>query len=149
MYQLAQIVNHQLPTSIGATTYKTVGPALSGIILGLISVMFLFVFFLTFLYLILGGLQWVSSGGDKAGLEAARNKITHAFVGLILVASSWAMMALIAAFFGLKFPNIPIPTINNTTNNSATQQNTPNSTYQYQNMAPAPQGAPGPFIPNP
>ena len=38
-----------------------------------------------FFYLILGGFQWITSGGDKAGTEAAREKITAAFIGLAIV----------------------------------------------------------------
>lgn len=66
---------------------------------------------LAFFYLILGGIQWITSGGDKAGMEAARNKITHAVVGLIIVGAAWAIMILVQNFLGvdivgkeLKFP---------------------------------------------
>jgi len=56
---------------------------------------------LAFLFLILGGIQWITSGGDKAGMEAARNKITHAIVGLIIVGAAWAIMILIQNFLGI------------------------------------------------
>lgn len=56
---------------------------------------------LAFLYLILGGIQWITSGGDKAGMETARNKITHAIVGLIIVGAAWAIMVLVQNFLGV------------------------------------------------
>jgi len=56
---------------------------------------------LAFFFLILGGIQWITSGGDKAGMEAARNKITHAIVGLIIVGAAWAIMILIQNFLGI------------------------------------------------
>jgi hypothetical protein len=56
---------------------------------------------LAFLYLILGGIKWITSGGDKAGMEEARNKITHAIVGLIIVGAAWASMTLIQNFLGV------------------------------------------------
>lgn len=56
---------------------------------------------LAFIFLILGGLQWITSGGDKAQLEAARGKITNAIVGLIVVAASWGIMLLVQQFLGL------------------------------------------------
>lgn len=56
---------------------------------------------LAFIFLILGGIQWITSGGDKAGMEAARNKITHAIVGLIIVGASWAIMILVQQFLGI------------------------------------------------
>ncbi len=56
---------------------------------------------LAFFYLIMGGIQWITSGGDKAGMEAARNKITHAIVGLIIVGAAWAIMLLVQNFLGV------------------------------------------------
>jgi hypothetical protein len=56
---------------------------------------------LAFFYLILGGIQWITSGGDKTSMEAARNKITHAIVGLIIVGAAWAIMILVQNFLGV------------------------------------------------
>ncbi|MCX6793856.1 MAG: hypothetical protein NTY06_02005 [Candidatus Gottesmanbacteria bacterium] len=56
---------------------------------------------LAFFFLILRGIQWITSGGDKAGMEAARNKITHAIVGLIIVGAAWAVMILVQNFLGV------------------------------------------------
>jgi hypothetical protein len=68
---------------------------------------------LAFLYLILGGIKWITSGGDKAGMEEARNKITHAIVGLIIVGAAWAIMSLVQNFLGVQIIggsiNIPKP----------------------------------------
>jgi hypothetical protein len=69
---------------------------------------------LAFLFLIMGGIQWITSGGDKAGMEAARNRITAAIVGLIIVAAAWAVMMLVGQFIGfdlLGSGGIKIPTI--------------------------------------
>lgn len=68
---------------------------------------------LAFFYLILGGIQWITSGGDKAGMEAARNKITHAIVGLIIVGAAWAIMLLVQNFLGVNIignSNLQFPT---------------------------------------
>ncbi len=54
-------------------------------------------------YLLLGGLQWITSGGDKAGVEAAREKITAAIIGLVVVAAAFAFVNLIAPILGLDF----------------------------------------------
>ena len=45
----------------------------------------------TFMYLVYGGIQWISSGGDKGKLEEARSKITNGIIGLAIVASAWAV----------------------------------------------------------
>lgn len=67
---------------------------------------------LAFFWLILGGIQWITAGGDKAGMEAARNKITHAIVGLIIVGAAWAIMLLVQNFLGINIigGNLAFPT---------------------------------------
>jgi hypothetical protein len=67
----------------------------------LVGVLLIVSALLAFFYLILGGIQWITSGGDKAGMEAARNKITHAIVGLIIVGAAWAIMLLVQGFLGI------------------------------------------------
>jgi hypothetical protein len=65
---------------------------------------------LAFFYLIMGGIQWITSGGDKAGMEAARNKITHAIVGLVIVGAAWAVMMLVQSFLGVTLiGNVTLP----------------------------------------
>ncbi len=56
---------------------------------------------LVFLYLVWGGIQWLTSGGDKAQTEKAQQRITSAIIGLAIVAASWALIRIIGAFFGL------------------------------------------------
>lgn len=55
----------------------------------------------TFMYLIYGGVTWISSGGDKGKIEDARNKITNGIIGLAIVASAWAVYLLLDYFFGI------------------------------------------------
>lgn len=78
---------------------------------GAIGVFILFASIAAFIYLITGGLQWISSGGDKAGIETARNRIINAIVGLIIIASVWAFVTLIFPALGLSFPGISLPSI--------------------------------------
>ena len=66
-----------------------------------ISVAFIVAGILTFALLVIGGIEWLTSGGDKTNTEKARNRITAAIVGLAIVAASWALMKLIAYFFGV------------------------------------------------
>lgn len=55
---------------------------------------------LVFMYLIWGGIEWITSGGDKGKTEAARNKITAAVLGLIVLAAAWAILGLVLKFLG-------------------------------------------------
>jgi hypothetical protein len=54
-----------------------------------------------FFMLILGGIRWIMSGGDKANTEAARNQITAALIGLIIIFAAWAILALLNTIFGI------------------------------------------------
>ncbi len=56
---------------------------------------------LVFLYLVWGGIQWITSGGDKANTEKAQQRITAAVIGLAIVAASWALIRIIGTFFGI------------------------------------------------
>ncbi|MBI2029000.1 hypothetical protein HYT02_01145 [Candidatus Gottesmanbacteria bacterium] len=67
---------------------------------GAVSFLLLIAFILAFFYLILGGISWLTSGGDKANIETARNKIIAAIIGLIIVAATWALFQLVGGAIG-------------------------------------------------
>lgn len=54
-----------------------------------------------FFMLVIGGIRWILSGGDKGQTEAARNQITAALVGLVIVFAAWAIAQLIGTLFGI------------------------------------------------
>lgn len=54
-----------------------------------------------FFIMILGAIQWITSGGDKTGLESARGKITNAIVGVVILFSLFALLKIIEDFFGI------------------------------------------------
>jgi len=64
-----------------------------------------------FIYLLWGGIEWITSGGDKGKTESARNKITSAIVGLIVLAASWAILGLILRFLNAGDINTLIDTL--------------------------------------
>lgn len=55
---------------------------------------------LTLGYLIFGAFKWITSGGDKGKTESARNSIISAVIGLVIVASSYAILLLTLNFLG-------------------------------------------------
>jgi hypothetical protein len=99
-------LNIPQPTNIKINDIGKLISALVGLLLILSALM-------AFFYLILGGISWITSGGDKVAMESARNKITHAIVGLIIVGAAWAVMILIQNFLGVQIIggtlNIPSP----------------------------------------
>lgn len=55
-----------------------------------------------FLFLIWGAFEWITSGGDKGKTESARNKITSAVIGLIVLAASYAILMLLLQILGFQ-----------------------------------------------
>ena len=51
-----------------------------------------------FIYLLWGGFQWITSGGDKEALDKAKKRITHALIGLAVVFSAYALIFIVRAF---------------------------------------------------
>lgn len=61
-----------------------------------------------FAMLVIGAVQWITSGGDKANLEAARGRISSALIGVIVLFSTFAIIKLIEGFFGVEILNIDL-----------------------------------------
>lgn len=62
-----------------------------------------------FIFLIWGGIQWITSGGDKSAVEAARSRILAAIIGLFVVFAAWALMNLLGQFFGFSLTKLIFP----------------------------------------
>jgi hypothetical protein len=73
----------------------------SGIVQGLIGIVMVLAAIIFFFILVIGGIRWITSGGDKAQTEAARNQITAALIGLVIVFAAWAIIQLIQVFFAV------------------------------------------------
>jgi len=75
------------------------GPgAVISFIIGFIIVI---AFILALFFIVLGGIQWITSGGDKGKVDAARNHIIAAVIGLIIVALSFVIINVVLSALGL------------------------------------------------
>jgi hypothetical protein len=54
-----------------------------------------------------GAWDWIVSGGEKDKVAAARNKITNAIIGMIILAVSFAIIGVLGQFLGFEFFKIP------------------------------------------
>lgn len=59
-----------------------------------------------FMFLVWGGIEYMTSGGDKAKTETAQKRITGAIIGVAIIASSYAIWKLALYFFGIDAPDI-------------------------------------------
>ncbi|MDP3057635.1 MAG: hypothetical protein Q8N37_03920 [bacterium] len=89
-----------------AATGWTTGPAptglptveldvvLTNIIIGILG----FVSILGILFLVYGGIRYVTAGGNESDMEEAKKIITYAIWGLFLTASAYAIVKTVVAF---------------------------------------------------
>jgi hypothetical protein len=54
-----------------------------------------------FIWLLWGGLQWITAGNDKDAVEKARKRIVNALLGLTVVFSSYAILFILRVLFNV------------------------------------------------
>ena len=93
-----------------ATTWTITN--LGKVIGGLLQAIFLIAGILVFVFLVWGGIQWLTSGGDSASTQKARDRITAALVGLAIIAIAYALVTIVGPWFGLTdVLNLTLPTL--------------------------------------
>ncbi len=84
--------------------------SLSGIISFIITLLFIVAVLACLIFLIWGGVKWILSGGDKTKVEAARNQIVAALIGLAVAFSAYFLLNIVVNLFlgtGLNTLNLP------------------------------------------
>lgn len=74
-----------------------------------ISIGFIVAAIVFFFMFISGGIRWITSGGDKGQVEAARSQLTHAVVGLLLTFMLYVILGIIENFFGISLTSFNLP----------------------------------------
>ena len=85
---------------------KTVGlkpevGTVGGIVSSLVTYLFVFAGFALLLYLIFGGFQLMTAGGDPAKLKESRAVITNALVGFLVILVAYWVVQAIGIVFGI------------------------------------------------
>jgi hypothetical protein len=120
----AGITSLAAPLSAFAQTETITPPALDevaennilDIIRAIIQFILVVAFVLAFIMLLIGGIRWITAGGDEKAVGSARNMITAALIGLVIVLVAFALIKLVETFFGVSIISggVTIPTIENT-----------------------------------
>ena len=63
----------------------------------------------TFIMLIMGGFKYLTAGGDAKAAESARNTITYAILGLVLIIAAWFILKFISEFTGVDVTEFTLP----------------------------------------
>lgn len=83
----------------------------SGLIITAINLALMIAGLVSFFFLLWGGIQWITAGGDKEGTEKARKRITSALIGLAIVFSTYALSFVVGAVFNINIFNFTLPVI--------------------------------------
>ena len=62
-------------------------------------------------FLIMGGIRWITSGGDKGKVESARNTIVAAVIGLVIAFLAYFILQLVLSVFGIELSELKMPKI--------------------------------------
>lgn len=68
---------------------------------------------LAFVFIIIGGIQWITAGGDAKAASAARDRITAAVVGLLVVVAAFAITLILGQLFGINLFQFKFPGADN------------------------------------
>lgn len=105
MNSLSQITNPALGPSLqgesGLGFFQSFIPRMVGLAFVIGSLIFFFV-------MVIGAIQWISSGGDKAAIEGARGKISNAIIGFVILLAIFALLKVIEDFFGFNILTLDI-----------------------------------------
>lgn len=75
---------------------------LGGIISAVIPYLFGIAGFLLLLYLIFGGFSYMLSGGDPKATESAKQKITNAVIGFVIIFVAYWLVQILGIILGVK-----------------------------------------------
>jgi hypothetical protein len=81
-----------------------------GIVGTIVQVLLLIAVIASLFFLILGGIRWITSGGDKSKIASARSTLIAAVVGLVISLAAFFILDFFVTFFtGQSFINLKIP----------------------------------------
>jgi hypothetical protein len=110
LYSLAALAADKIDIKPGGQFAGLGNLTVGGMVSGFIRLILVIAALVFFFILVIGGIRWIASGGDKAQTETARNQITAALVGLVIVFAAWAIVQLVNTFFGINIFELTLPT---------------------------------------
>jgi len=112
-----------LPVQIEAQTPVTVNinPPTAGvnpnvdvgiILTNALTILFFVAALVVVFMVVLGAFQWITAGGDKDSLGKARERITQALIGFVILALAWLIVKVVGDFININVTNInKLPTL--------------------------------------
>lgn len=98
-------------TGISKTLCDLSGNNIGNTIKNIVVFFVMLAFVIALMYLLYGGIKWITSKGEKTEVEAARNHIVAALIGLIVVILAVFLVSVVLAAFGINFTDLKLPVI--------------------------------------
>ncbi len=108
--------NAQETLSLSALNPNSAGISINGnaglLLRNVITLVIVVSAVMTLYHMMMGAMLWISSAGDKGKVAQARDRILAAIVGILILASTWAVFQLtVTVAFGTNFTQMRIPTL--------------------------------------
>jgi amino acid transporter len=99
---------YYLPLVIGGTTYPTPknlpqGNTVNTFITFGINLLVVIAIIAAIIFILLGAIKWITSGGDKAKIEEAKGSITNAIIGVIVVVMAFVILGVLGQILNVPY----------------------------------------------
>lgn len=92
----------------GVNPSTTIGTLLSNIL----TIVFVLAAIVVLFMLIIGAFQWITSGGDKEGIDNARKRITNALIGFAILALAFLIVQVVGQMVNINILSLEsLPTL--------------------------------------
>lgn len=108
------ITNPALYPKLGNIETQTSEQTLQAFLVSGVNLVFGIGGIITLFILLIGAVEYITSGGDKEAVEKARKKITTALIGLVILFSVYAIVKIVGDLFGINLLQFSIQNISNT-----------------------------------
>lgn len=110
----AQVAVNPCPNgSTGGTSFNVLcsltANSAGSIIVSAVTILLIAAALIALFFLIVGGIRWITSGGDKSKVESARNTIIASVIGLIIALLAYFIITIVLGLFGLSLTNLTLP----------------------------------------
>lgn len=85
--------------------------SIGGLINAAVNLVLVVASILFFFSFVIGGIKLILSGGKQERIDAAKNQLLSAFIGVFIVFATWGILGFAEQFFGINLLTFEIPAL--------------------------------------